>query len=265
MKPTLLDGATGTMLAKYGYGAVKPSYLAAFDNPDELSGIHAAYADAGAEIICANTFSVNRFTIEGRSVDETVARAIEIAKKSATGGKAIRVALDIGPIGIGGDSELYDAYAELVIAACDAGADLVYFETAYNAKELEIAVKAAKEACGLPVFASMTFETSGKTFYGSTVDDLVAIGNDCALDAIGINCSYGPDEIYPVFEKIAGKTNIPLIAKPNAGLPDKNGNYSLSPAAFATAMRRFIDAGALYIGGCCGTTPEFIRNLAAII
>ena len=161
--------------------------------------------------------------------------------------------------------EAQDAYREQISALNDAGCDLLVIETMLNIDELKAALRASKEVSDLPVLATMSFGVSGKTIYGTSAADAARIITDEGADAVGANCSLGPDLMLTVIESIAANTHLPVIAKPNAGLPNLEGTYELSADAFAGQAARLADAGASLIGGCCGTSPEYIRKLAALI
>ncbi|MDR0917449.1 MAG: homocysteine S-methyltransferase family protein [Oscillospiraceae bacterium] len=264
----LLDGAAGSALQNAGLRPGESSFVMNVRAPETVRELHRAYADAGSRVVYTNTFALNAISARktGYSVRELVRSGVEIAKSVVGFGK---VALDIGPIGleIGDDDDqlspdaAYAMFAEVVEIGAKAGADIVVIETMYDLDELKIALRAARESADLPVYVCMTFNTDGHTFLGVSVADFVAAVEEIGADAIGLNCSYGPSDIFPVFEQIAALTKLPLIAKPNAGLPDENGEYTLTPEEFARQMRPFIDAGAKYIGGCCGSTPAFITAL----
>ena len=181
------------------------------------------------------------------------------------------VALDIGPIGemlepYGTLSfeAAYELYKEMVLAGAEAGADLIVFETMTDLYEVRAAVLAALENSELPVFVTMTFERSGRTFTGTCVESMACVLEGLGVDAIGINCSLGPEEIFPLAERLAAATTLPLIVKANAGLPDpETGAYNISPEEFALSMEQYIRLGIRFVGGCCGTSPEFVREIVA--
>lgn len=270
----LLDGAMGTMLQSAG--------LKLGDRPETLSitaagvveSIQRRYVEAGTKLLLANTFCANAHKLAGTgySVEEIVSASIAVALRACAGTDA-RVALDIGPIGellepLGTLSfdEAYALFAQMIEAGVRAGAQAVFFETFSDLNELRAGVLAAKERCCLPVYASMTFEQSGRTFLGVRAECAAMTLTALGVDALGVNCSLGPVEAAPILRTMRGVTDLPLILKPNAGLPDPaTGKYHTSPETFAAACAKLTEIGAAYIGGCCGTTPEFIAALRAAL
>lgn len=266
-KTVILDGAMGTTLQRLSLGAGEKPELMNLTSPEVIEGVHAAFVRAGAQLVYTNTFGANREKLgNDAGVAEVVSAAVSIAKRAA--GVKAAVALDIGPIGRltepSGDlsfDEAYDIFKELVTEGEKAGADAVVFETFSSLTELRAGVLAAKENTDLPVLATMTFEESGRTFLGCSAAAFAITVSGIGVDAIGVNCSLGPKGLVPVVEEICKYTDLPVIVKPNAGLPDENGNYRLSAADFAAECELLCDAGASVLGGCCGTTPEFIAAL----
>lgn len=269
-KLTVLDGAMGTMLQRSGMKPGQAPELLALTEPDLLTGIHRQYVEAGADIVYANTFGANRrkLVAHGVTVEEVVLASVQAAKKACEG-TAARVALDIGPLGellepLGSlpFEAAVDLFAELVRAGVKAGADLIAIETMTDLQEARAALIAAKENSTLPIIATMSFEENGRTFTGCTAASMAATLTGLGADAIGVNCSLGPAQLQPILREIAANTHLPIIAKPNAGLPDPTtGHYDLTPAAFAEAMAEAIQSGVSIVGGCCGTDPEYIRAL----
>lgn len=270
-KILILDGAMGTQLQERGLELGTNPNLLNLTHGAALTEIHRQYIEAGAEIICANTFSTNRFKLKGlgHGVAEVVSAGIAAAKAACTADT--KVALDVGPLGelLEPMGELtfedaYDAFKEVVIAGEQSGADLVFLETMTDLYEVKAAVLAAKENTQLPVFASMTFEETGRTFTGTSIEAMVTTLEGLGVDAIGINCSLGPDEIYPFAEELCSLTELPVLIKPNAGLPNPQDNtYNITATAFAESMKRYAPLGVSMVGGCCGTDPDFISKLKA--
>ena len=266
-----LDGAMGTMLQAGGLKLGERPEVLCITNPDEIFDIHKQYIDAGSNIVYANTFGANRHKLEGTgySVDEVISAGIGIAKKACID-KAF-AALDIGPIGellepAGALTleEAYDIFKEMVVSGEKAGADLVVFETMTDLYEVKAAVLAAKENTNLPIFVTMTFEETGRTFTGCTVESMAAVLEGIGVDAMGINCSMGPKEILPLAQRLAKSTTLPIIIKANAGLPNPVDNsYDITAEEFGNLMKPYAESGIKIIGGCCGTTPEFIKNVCA--
>lgn len=264
----LLDGAMGTMLQASGLklGGI-PEELN-FSSPELIEDIHRKYIAAGARAVYANTFGANRYKLanSGHSVEETVKKGIEIARKAADG-KAL-VVLDVGPIGRmlrpTGDlsvSEAYEMFKEIMIAGKDA--DYIAIETMTDLMEIKTALLAAKENTDLPVVCTMTFEKNLRTFTGCTVASMALTLGGMGVDAIGMNCSLGPKEALPICEELLKWSSVPVLIRPNAGLPDpKTNEYSVTPAEYADIIAQMADIGVKLFGGCCGTNPEFISEMA---
>ena len=268
---TILDGATGTMLQAAGLplGELPESWN--ITHPDVVTSINRKYVEAGSHVIYANTFGANRHKTahSGYTPAELIAAGIRCAREAAEGTDA-RVALDIGPIGqllepLGTLSfdEAYDIFREMVTAGEAAGADLVIFETMSDLYEAKAAVLAAKENTRLPVWVTMTFEATGRTFVGVTVPAMALTLTSLGVDALGFNCSLGPRELLPLVGELVQWTDKPVILKPNAGLPDPaTGAYTVTPDEFAASLTGAAALGVSIFGGCCGTTPDFIRALS---
>ena len=271
-KITLLDGAFGTLLQKKGLMTATVPEANNLTHPNDIIDIHREYISSGAEIIYASTFGVNRYKLSGSaySVSELVEAAVKNAKTAREAeNPKVKIALDCAPIGKmirpNGEmsfAEAYDMFREVLVAGETAGADLVVFETFTDLLEIKAGILAAKENTSLPVFASMSIEGNGRTFAGVPVSSAAITLSGLGVDAVGINCSLGPEQIFPLAQELASWTNLPILIKPNAGLPNLVTNeYDLSPQEFAKATAKFADIGAVYIGGCCGTSPEFIAAL----
>lgn len=263
------DGATGTMLQKRGLKVGSNPTLMCFDHPDVIEEIHAAYFKAGSNIVCSNTFSACALKLEGTgvSVEHAVTAAIGCAKRAAAPYNGM-VALDIGPLGeliepLGTLSfeRAVELFAEQMVAGAKAGADLILIETMMDIYEVKAAVLAAKESCDLPIMVTMTFEEGGRTFTGCDIPAMALVLNGLGVDAIGVNCSVGPLQLGGIISELRRWTNLPIAANPNAGLPDANGGYDLTPEQFADGVCELIKLGASVVGGCCGTTPDYIKAL----
>lgn len=271
---TLLDGAMGTMLQRAGLKLGDRPETLSITAPDTVENIQRQYIQAGTQLLLTNTFCANAHKLAdtGYSVEAVIEASVRVARRACTGTKA-GVALDIGPIGellepLGTlrFEEAYDLFAQMIRAGVCAGVDAVFFETFSDLNELRAGVLAAKELTDLPVYASMTFEQSGRTFLGVRAEcaamSLAALG----VDAVGINCSLGPKEAAPILREMRQVTDLPLILKPNAGLPDPaTGEYNTTPEEFAAECAKLTDIGAAYIGGCCGTEPAFIAALRSAL
>ena len=271
----LLDGGMGTMLQAAGLKlGARPEELNMTD-PALIEGIHAQYAAAGSRIINANTFGASAHKLAGRAytLEEVIAAGIANCKRACAPYGAL-AALDVGPLGEllepNGTRTFEDAVAEfgrIVRAGAAAGADLIFFETFTDLYELKAALLAAKENSTLPILASMSFEAGGRTFTGCTVESFAATARGLGADAIGINCSLGPREIFPMAKRLAEAVpgSFPVFVKPNAGLPRADGSgYDITPQLYAMQMKPYRELHLFAAGGCCGTTPEFIRLLNGV-
>ena len=269
-----LDGGMGTQLQQRGLQPGQKPELAALEMPEILTAIHADYAAAGADLLLANTFGANARKLAGTgySVAQVVEASLACARRGAVSTGAL-VGLDIGPLGEllapAGTlpfTDAYAAFAEIVEAGVAAGADFVFLETMTDLYELKAAILAAKEHSHLPVFVSMSFESRGRTFTGCTVESYGVTAAGLGADAIGINCSLGPAEILPFAQRLCRTVpaGIPVFVKPNAGLPNPDGSYNLDAAEFAREMQAYATIGVSMVGGCCGTTPEYIARLRAV-
>lgn len=244
------------------------------EHADEVVDIHRQYFEAGSDIVLANTFGANALKLHDASYDlkEIVNAAIENVKKGAClgagAGRRTYTALDVGPTGKllkpMGDlefEEAYEAFREVMKYGEEAGADLIHIETMSDTYEVKAAVLAAKENTELPVFATMIFDEKGKLLTGGDVPSVVALLEGLRVDALGINCGMGPEQMLPILEEILAYTSLPVIVKPNAGLPKQRDGqvyYDVNPEQFARTMEKIVHMGACVIGGCCGTTPGHI-------
>ena len=271
----LLDGGMGTMLQASGLKlGAKPEELN-ITNPALIESIHAQYAAAGSRIINANTFGASAHKLAGSAytVEQVITAGIETCKRACAPYGAL-TALDVGPLGEllepGGTLAFEDAvaeYARIVKAGEAAGADLIFFETYTDLYELKAALLAAKENTRLPILASMSFEAGGRTFTGCTVESFGVTARGLGADAVGINCSLGPKEIFPMAKRLAEAVpgNFPVFVKPNAGLPRADGSgYDITPQLYAMEMKPYRELHLFAAGGCCGTTPEFIKLLNSV-
>lgn len=266
-----LDGGMGTMLQAAGVETGHIPELLNLTAPEAIMDIHRQYAEAGADIIYANTFGANRCKLggSGHTVAEIVSAGVENARKAAAGRSLI--ALDMGPLGqllepAGSFTfeQAYDCYKEIVLAGADA--DVIVIETMTDLYEVKAAVLAAKENSDKPILVTMTFEENMRTFTGVSPDCMIAVLEGLGVDAVGVNCSLGPDELFPVLDRICSLTELPVIAKPNAGLPDPvTGAFSVTPEDFADSAVKLANAGVKIFGGCCGTTPAHIAAVVDIL
>ena len=272
-KYVLLDGGMGTMLQARGLKLGARPELLSITEPEMLTGIHREYVQAGADIVYANTFGASAKKLEGSgySVAQVISASLACARRAVQGTGAL-VALDVGPLGEllepAGTLKFEDAYRcfqEIVIAG--AQADVIVVETMTDLYEVKAAILAAKENSTLPVMVSMSFEQNGRSFTGCTVESFAATAVGLGADAVGINCSLGPVEILPLAQRLCQSVpkNIPVFVKPNAGLPRADGSgYDITPEMFRDAMAQYLPLGICMLGGCCGTTPQYIGYLAQI-
>lgn len=266
----LLDGAMGTMLQKAGLQPGEHPDVWSVTHPEVVTEIHKAYVQSGSDYISTNTFGANAKKLHGcgYTVEEVVTAAVRCAK-DAVKGTSVKVLLDIGPLGemlqpMGTlpFEEACNLFKEVIRAGAAAGADAVYLETMTDLLEVKAGILAARETCDLPIMAAMTFEESGRTFTGCQVESFALTAQGLGADALGINCSLGPDEVYPLAKRLCEACEVPVFVKPNAGLPDPvTGNYSVGPAEYCAKMREYQELGVAAVGGCCGTNPEFLQEL----
>lgn len=269
----ILDGATGSNLMRAGMprGVCTEQWVC--ENPEPLTELQRSYKDAGSQIVYAATFSANRISLINHGlqdkVEELNKKLIEISKKAV--GTGCLVAGDLTTTGRQGVpyEELLEAYKEQIAAQMQAGADLLVAETMLGETEPMAVLDAAASLGDLPVMCTLTVESDGSLFFGGNVYDAAKALADMGADAVGINCSTGPDQLLAVTENLRKAIEIPLIIKPNAGMPviDDRGFpvYSMEAPEFALHMKRLVEAGADIVGGCCGTTPEYIRKLKEIL
>ncbi len=271
----LLDGGMGTMLQAAGMKlGTRPEDLN-IENPELIRSIHAKYAAAGSRIVNANTFgaSPHKLADSKYTLEEVITAGIANCKQAVAPYGAL-VTLDVGPLGEllepSGTLAFEDAVAEygrIVRAGVAAGADILYFETFTDLYEMKAALLAAKENSTLPIMASMSFEANGRTFTGCTVESFAATARGLGANAVGINCSLGPKEIFPMAKRLAEAVpgDFPVFVKPNAGLPRADGSgYDITPQLYAMQMKPYRDLHLFAAGGCCGTTPEFIQMLNGV-
>jgi len=273
--PVILDGAMGTQLQARG--------LLPGDTPEtwnlsrlgDILAVHAAYIDAGARIVYANTFGANPAKYHADPpLEDVVAAGVALAREAAASSPhGAAVALDVGPTGRllkpAGDFEFdaaYDAFAAQIAVGVKAGADLIAIETMGDLYELKAAVLAAKENSSLPVLATVALGEDGKLLTGANIECVAALLSGLRVDALGLNCGFGPEKMLPFVRRLAGMTSLPIAVKPNAGLPkvvDGRTVFSVDPEEFADGVAALVDAGASIAGGCCGTTPAHIAAVAA--
>lgn len=274
----LLDGATGSNLRKAGMPVGISSEEWVLKNPGVLQELQRAYVEAGSEIVYAPTFAANRISLKNfgleKKVTEINSRLVKISK-DAVGNHAL-VAGDLTTTGQllepRGDLSyemLYQAYQEQIKALADAGADLLVAETMLSVDETVVALDAAQSVCDLPVMCTLSLEADGTAMYGGNAVEAVVTLQEMGATAVGLNCSVGPDQLEAVVANMKTVAQVPIIAKPNAGMPVINelgeALYDMNARDFALHTKKLVELGAGIVGGCCGTTPEYIRCLAKLL
>lgn len=268
----ILDGACGTALqVEYGLKPGERPENWCFEKPNIIENLHLKYLDSGSDIILTNTFGTNAFKF-GKDTEKYIKKAVEIAKKATSHKQGAFVALDIGPTGKlmvpYGDlefEEAYDSFKEVVLAG--EGVDLVLIETMSDLYEMKAAILAVKENSNLPIIASVTLDSNGKTLTGGDIETVATVLEGLGVDVIGLNCGFGPDKMIGWVKELREYTNLPIMIKPNAGMPVMVNNelhYDVDSIAFKKYMLEGVKAGAYLIGGCCGTTPEYIKQISSI-
>ena len=272
----ILDGGTGTLLQKAGLPLGELPERWNITHAEVLQNIHRDYFDAGSNIVCANTFGANGLKFSSSELDEIIQAALSNAREAAALSKGAQekfVALDIGPLGKllkpYGDLDFEDAvalFAQTVVLGVKYGADLIFIETMNDSLECKAALLAAKENSSLPVFVSCAYGADGKLMTGASPAAMVAMLEGMGADAVGVNCSVGPKQMQGVVEELLAKASIPVLVKPNAGLPVSDSGelcYDIDEIEFAVCAAEFVKQGVRCIGGCCGTTPAYIAALKA--
>ncbi len=279
----LMDGATGSNLRKAGMPVGVCTEQWVLEHPETIVELQRAYVEAGSRIIYAPTFSANRISLAMHGLQDKLAELntelTGLTRKTvaeAGADKPVYVAGDVTTTGKmlepRGDvtyHELYEVYCEQIRVLCDAGVDLIGAETLMSVEEAQVILDAAQSVCDLPVLCTLTLEADGNALFGGNAVELVETLQEMGASAVGLNCSVGPDQLEAVVASMKAVARIPVIAKPNAGMPvmDEQGmaHYSMGPEEFAASMMRLVDAGAQIIGGCCGTDPEYIRELRRLL
>ena len=268
-KRLYLDGGTGTMLQKRGLRSGEGTEEWSLTHPEEIIKLHREYLSAGSDIFCTNTFSVN--CLKQENFEEYIAAAFDCADKAREGFENKFIAFDLGPTGRLlkplGDLDFdtaVEVFAKNIRLAVKYGADLIMIETMNDLYETKAAVIAAKENCDLPIFVSNAFGEDGKLMTGADADTVITTLTSLGVDAIGMNCSFGPDKMLPLVKSYAKFSPLPIIVKPNAGLPrvvDGKTVFDIDPDRFGEIMTEISSAGGVILGGCCGTTPDHIKRL----
>lgn len=274
----LLDGATGSNLRKAGMPVGISSEQWVLENPGVLQELQRAYVEAGSQIVYAPTFAANRISLRNFNLQDRVVelntKLVKISK-DAVGSRAL-VAGDLTttgqllePQGNLTYDALYQAYREQIKALVDAGVDLIGAETMLGVDETVVALDAAQSVCDIPMMCSLTLEADGTAMYGGNAVEAVMTLQEMGAAAVGLNCSVGPDQLESVVANMKAVAKVPIIAKPNAGMPVINEKgeaiYDMNADDFARHAKRLVEVGAGIVGGCCGTTPEYIRRLAEVL
>ncbi len=270
----LLDGGTGSCLRKRGMPAGVCTEKWAYEHPEVIAQLQREYADAGSQVIYAPTFGANRISLENMGLaDQTEELNHTLAKRTIENvGDQVLVAGDLSttgkpmePYGPMTYDSLMKVYKEQISALAKAGVDLLAAETLLSLDEALVICDAAREVCDLPLIVSFTCEGDGNLYFGGTVFEAAAALETMGVDAVGVNCSVGPDQLEAVTRKLHETVSIPIVAKPNAGMPTitETGEavYSMTEDEFAESVLHLVQCGASVVGGCCGTTPGYIRNL----
>ncbi len=269
----VFDGSKGTMLQKMGLAAEECPELWNLKHPEKVKELYASYIEAGSDVIQTNTFGANRSVLEKFNLQDKVSEinsaSVRLAKEAA--GNRAYVAASIGPTGKllepSGDltfEQAYNVFKEQVISVTQAGADIINFETITDLCEMRAAILAARENSPLPIIASMTFEPNGYTLMGNSPATCALVCQSLGVDLIGANCSTGPESLLEITKQFHSFSSLPLSVKANAGLPLCSGDnitYNETPETFKSTVNDFIESGVRLIGGCCGTTPEFISAI----
>ena len=271
----VLDGATGSQMRAVGMpvGVCTEQWI--LEHPEKILSLQRAYVAAGSDVIYAPTFSANRIGLQMHGIEDRLAElnaGLVALSKQAAEGKAL-VAGDITttgkplePVGPLSYQALFDIYREQIAVLAEAGVDLLVAETMLSIDETACAIEAAKSVCDLPIMCSLTMEADGHLLFGGTIVEAAETLQALGAAAVGLNCSVGPDQLEAVVASIKAVATVPVIAKPNAGMPvmDDKGqaHYSMTPEHFAASMQRLVNVGADIVGGCCGTGPEYVQKLA---
>lgn len=277
-KVTLLDGATGSNLFVMGMprGICSEDWI--LDHPDVLIELQKAYVEAGSQILCAPTFGANRFNLSsyglGAQVEEMNHELVKISKKAVDGKAYVAgdVTAIVKMIGMSPEAtyeKAMERYKEQMRYLVDAGVDVILMETMTSMDEAMAALEAAQQVCDLPVLCSMTIDADGSIYAGGHIFEVAETLQEMGADAVGINCSVGPEQLISIVEGLNQRLHIPMIVKPNAGMPKISdtgeASYDMTPERFGRSMKVLLEKGAKIVGGCCGTTPDYIRELKKLI
>ncbi len=276
--PVILDGATGSNLMKAGMpkGVCTEEWI--IQNPEPLLALQKAYIEAGSQIIYAPTFSANRHNLARHGLEEEVGRinhALVALSRQASAGRALvagdmtTTSVPLEPLGPMSYDTLFEIYCEQASVLAEAGADLLVIETMLGIDETAVALEAANSVCDLPVMCSVTVQADGGLYFGGSCIEAVQTLQELGAAAVGINCSLGPEQLVSLVRNMKAEATVPLLVKPNAGMPEISAQgeavYPMKAEDFAKHLQVLVREGADLIGGCCGTTPEFIAAIAKVI
>ena len=272
--PVLLDGATGSNLMKRGMprGVCTEAWIC--EHPEVLLSLQRDYVAAGSDILYAPTFSANRYSLRRHGLEDRLGelnrRLVSLSKEAVAGnalvaGDMTTTGEPLEPVGRMSYGKLFSIYEEQITALLEADVDLLVVETMLSVEETAVALEAARSLCDLPVLCSLTVQADGKAYFGGDCVEAVQTFSELGAAAAGINCSCGPEQLASLVRNMKAATSIPLMVKPNAGMPEINDAgeavYSMKPEDFADHMQKLVALGANVIGGCCGTNPSFIAAL----
>ena len=273
-EPIILDGATGSNLRLMGMPPGVCSELWINEHPDILMKLKKDYVDAGSMAVYAPTFLANRFSLTSKGLGSEVKRLnlenVKMAKEAVEGralvaGNLSTTSQPLEPFGNMTYEKLLDIYKEQICYLCEAGVDYLAAETLLSLEEAMVICDAAAAECALPLTLSFTCEGDGNLYFGGNIIEAAVVLQEMGADSVGLNCAVGPDQLEAVVRNLKENLVIPVLAKPNAGIPqiDANGtaHYSMDADTFANCMKRLYDCGATVIGGCCGTTPQYIEKM----
>lgn len=276
--PIILDGATGSNLRLAGMPAGVCSEVWINEHPEPFQKLQRAYVQAGSMAVYAPTFLANRFNLASRGLEAEVKRLnmenVQISKEAVQGSAYIAGNLSttsqaLEPMGTMTYEKLLDIYREQIAYLCEAGVDYLAAETLLSLDEAMVICDAAAAECDLPLTLSFTCEGDGSLYFGGSLVEAAVVLQEMGADAVGLNCAVGPDQLEAVVSNLKSNIDIPVLTKPNAGIPsiDVQGvaHYSMDADTFAGCMKKLYDKGASVLGGCCGTTPEYIQKMCAAL
>ncbi len=276
--PIILDGATGSNLRKMGMAPGVCSELWINEHPEIMKNLQRAYVNAGSMVVYAPTFLANRYSLTSLGLETEVRRLnlenVKISKEAVEGkafvaGNLSTTSQPMEPFGTMTYEKLLDIYKEQICYLCEAGVDYLAAETLLSLDEAMVLCDAAASECALPLTLSFTCEGDGNLYFGGSIAEAAVVLQEMGADAVGVNCSVGPDQLQAVVRNLKDSLEIPVLAKPNAGVPkiDQMGqaHYSMDEETFAKCMKDLYAQGAKVVGGCCGTTPEYIKKMCCTL